>query len=266
MGLETAAIIALSSAAVSGAGTAMSFAQAGKQRKAAEKARESAQRAVNEAKAQLGVNYLEALSLPTTAYEAQREAVGQQAADILAEATQGEQRGVGAAAGRVMAARTEAERQLNTQIAQDMFQLEQMKKAEDARLGSALAGLSLAEAEGAQLAVKEQEAARARSIAQGVSGLGDLAKLAMQAAPLYPGGQVKGDFMPEGNLVQSKQPAANVSDGTYDPMNFSQFLPSVSMPSYPGQIPYIGMNPTAFSQQNPQLQSIFSTNPLSFSR
>jgi hypothetical protein len=26
------------------------------------------------------------------------------------------------------------------------------------------------------------------------------------------------------------------------------------------------MNPTAFSQQNPQLQSIFSTNPLSFSR
>ena len=185
MGLTTAAIIALSSAAVSGAGTAMSFAQASKQRKAAEKARESAQRAVNEAKAQLGVNYLEALSLPTTAYEAQREAVGQQAADILAEATQGEQRGVGAAAGRVMAARTEAERQLNTQIAQDMFRLEQMKKAEDARLAGALAGLSLAEAEGAQLAAKEQEAARARSIAQGVAGLGDLAKLGMEAAPLY---------------------------------------------------------------------------------
>ena len=176
----------LISAGVTATGTGLSFAQAGKQRKAAEKARESAQRAVNEAKAQLGVNYLEALSLPTTAYEAQREAVGQQAADILAEATQGEQRGVGAAAGRVMAARTEAERQLNTQIAQDMFQLEQMKKAEDARLGSALAGLSLGEAEGAQLAVREQEAARARSIAQGVAGLGDLAKLGMEAAPLYP--------------------------------------------------------------------------------
>jgi len=178
--------IALSvGAAAAATGTGLSFAQAGKQRKAAEKARQSAERAVNEAKAQLGVNYLEALSLPTTAYEAQREAVGQQAADILAEATQGEQRGVGAAAGRVMAARTEAERQLNTQIAQDMFQLEQMKKAEDARLGSALAGLSLAEAQGAQLAVKEQEAARARSIAQGVAGLGDLAKLGMEAAPLY---------------------------------------------------------------------------------
>jgi len=176
----------LISAGVTATGTGLSFAQAGKQRKAAEKARESAQRAVNEAKAQLGVNYLEALSLPTTAYEAQREAVGQQAADILAEATQGEQRGVGAAAGRVMAARTEAERQLNTQIAQDMFRLEQMKKAEDARLGSALAGLSLGEAEGAQLAVREQEAARARSIAQGVAGLVDLAKLGMEAARLYP--------------------------------------------------------------------------------
>lgn len=204
MGLETAAIIALSSAAVAGTGTAMSFAQAGKQRKAAEKARQSAERAINEAKAQMGVNYLDALSLPTTAYEAQREAVGQQAADILAESTQGEQRGVGAAAGRVMAARTEAERQLNSQIAQDMFRLEQMKKAEDARLAGALAGLSLSEAEGAQLAVREQEAARARSISQGAAGLGDLAKIGMQAAPLYSKTETPKNMSP----VNLEQPAS----------------------------------------------------------
>jgi len=248
------------STAATVAGTGMSFAQAGKQRKAADKAREAAQKAVEEAKAQMGVNYLEALSLPTQAYEAQREAVGQQAADILAEATQGEQRGVGAAAGRIMAARTEAERQLNAQIAQQQFALEQAKRTEDARLAGARASLSLAEAEGAQLAAREAEAARARFITQGVQGLGDLAKLGMQAAPLY--GKTAAPKTPKENLVMAQQPsnsaASNVTDGSYDPLDFSQFLPSVSA-TYPMQRPFL--NPTAFQQQNQQAVSIFQPLP-----
>lgn len=250
----------LVSAGVSAAGTGLSFAQAGKQRKAAEKAREAAQKAVEEAKAQMGVNYLDALSLPMEAYEAQRAAVGQQAADILAEATQGEQRGVGAAAGRIMAARTEAERQLNADIAQQQFALEQAKRAEDARLAGARASISLAEAEGAQLAAREAEAARARAIAQGVQGIGDIAKLGMQAAPLY--AKTAAPTTPKENLVMAQQPgypgASNVSDGTYDPLDFSQFLPSVSS-TYPMQRPFL--NPTAFQQQNPQAVSIFQPLP-----
>lgn len=248
------------SAAATVAGTGLSFAQAGKQRKAADKAREAAQRAVEEAKAQMGVNYLEALSLPTQAYEAQRAAVGQQAADILAEATQGEQRGVGAAASRIMAARTEAERQLNAEIAQQQFALEQAKRAEDARLAGARASLSLAEAEGAQLAAREAEAARARAITQGIQGLGDLAKLGMQAAPLY--GKTAAPQTPKENLVMAQQPgypgASNITDGSYDPLDFSQFLPSVSA-TYPMQRPFL--NPTAFQQQNPQAVSIFQPLP-----
>jgi len=251
----------LVSAGVSAAGTGLSFAQAGKQRKAAEKAREAAQKAVEEAKAQMGVNYLDALSLPMEAYEAQRAAVGQQAADILGEATQGEQRGVGAAAGRIMAARTEAERQLNADIAQQQFTLEQAKRAEDARLAGARASISLAEAEGAQLAAREAEAARARAIAQGVQGIGDIAKLGMQAAPLY--GKTAAPGTPKENLVMAQQPgypgASNVSDGSLD---FSQFLPSVTSPNpYQTRAPYMPINPTAFQQQNPQLTTIFQPLP-----
>jgi hypothetical protein len=250
----------LISAGVSAAGTGLSFAQAGKQRKAAEKARDAAQKAVEEAKAQMGVNYLDALSLPMEAYEAQREAVGQQAADILAEATQGEQRGVGAAAGRIMAARTEAERQLNAEIAQQQFALEQAKRAEDARLAGARASLSLAEAEGAQLAAKEAEAARARAITQGVQGIGDLAKLGMQAAPLY--GKTAAPGTPKENYVMAQQPAysgeSKVPDGTFNPLDLGQFLPSVSS-TYPMQRPFL--NPTAFQQQNPQAVSIFQPLP-----
>jgi hypothetical protein len=258
----TIALATSTAAAV--AGTGMSFAQAGKQRKAADKAREAAQRAVEEAKAQMGVNYLDALSLPMEAYEAQREAVGQQAADILAEATQGEQRGVGAAAGRIMAARTEAERQLNAEIAQQQFALEQAKRAEDARLGGARASISLAEAEGAQLAAREAEAARARAITQGVQGIGDIAKLGMQAAPLY--GKTAAPGTPKENLVMAQQPgypgASNASDGTYDPLDFSQFLPSVtSLNPYQTRAPYMPINPTAFQQQNPQLTTIFQPLP-----
>ena len=254
----------LISAGVSAAGTGLSFAQAGKQRKAADKARDAAQKAVEEAKAQMGVNYLEALSLPMQAYEAQREAVGQQAADILGEATQGEQRGVGAAASRIMAARTEAERQLNAEIAQQQFALEQTKRAEDARLAGARASISLSEAEGAQLAAREAEAARARAITQGVQGIGDIAKLGMQAAPLY--GKTAAPSTPKANSVMAQQPgypgASNASDGTYDPLDFSQFLPSVtSLNPYQTRAPYMPINPTVFQQQNPQLTTIFQPLP-----
>ena len=254
----------LISAGVSAAGTGLSFAQAGKQRKAADKAKEAAQRAVEEAKAQMGVNYLEALSLPMQTYEAQREAVGQQAADILGEATQGEQRGVGAAAGRIMAARTEAERQLNAEIAQQQFALEKTKRAEDASLAGARASISLSGAGGAQLAAREAEAARARAITQGVQGIGDLVKLGMQAAPLY--GKTAAPGTPKANSVMAQQPgypgASNASDGAYDPLDFSQFLPSVtSLNPYQTRAPYMPINPTAFQQQNPQLTTIFQPLP-----
>ena len=238
----------LVSAGVSAAGTGLSFAQAGKQRKAADKAREAAQRAVEEAKAQMGVNYLEALSLPMEAYEAQREAVGQQAADILAEATQGEQRGVGAAAGRIMAARTEAERQLNAEIAQQQFTLDQAKRAEDARLAGARASISLAETEGAQLAAREAEAARARAITQGVQGIGDLAKLGMQAAPLY------------------GKTAAPGTPKNMSPVNLEQPLsagsPVVAAPQAVSPQPLPRTNPLGLSLFDYYQQSVFNTgNP-----
>lgn len=216
------------SAAATAAGTGMSFAQANKQRKAAEKAREAATAAVQEARAQLGANYFDALSLPMEAYNAQRAAVSQQASDIMSEAVQGEQRGIGAAAGRIMAARTEAERELNAQIAQQQFALEQTKRAEDARLAGARASLSLSEAEGAQLAAREAEAARARAIAQGVQGLGDLAKLGMQAAPLY--GKTAAPPTPKNmSPVNLEQPLSGGSPVVATPQAVSpQFLPQTN--------------------------------------
>ena len=86
-------------AVTAGVGAGMSFAQAKQQRVLAERAQTAAAKAMEEAKSQLQANYLEGLALPTAAYDAQREAISQQGADILAAVSQGEDRGAAAAAG-----------------------------------------------------------------------------------------------------------------------------------------------------------------------
>ncbi len=99
MGLETAALVSIGSAAL---GSGMSFAQAGKQRKLQQEAEAAAQKAFDEAKAKLDVNYLEGLTIAKEPYELEREALAQAGASALQAGLEGDQRGAGAVAGRVL--------------------------------------------------------------------------------------------------------------------------------------------------------------------
>jgi hypothetical protein len=198
MGLETAAIIALSSAAVGAAGTAGSFAQAGKQARLAREAKAAAQKYVEEAKRLASVNYMDELALAKEPYDIQQRALQQQGADIMQQAAEGETRGVGAAASRIMAAQLQAQEQQRAQMAADIQALEMTKRQEDARIAQTLAGLSLGEATGAQMAARDAERARTAAIQSGIEGLSGIAMTGLDAAsPLYQG--KKGDVSKKGD-------------------------------------------------------------------
>lgn len=178
---------------VGAAGTAASFAQAGKQAQLARKARADAQKYVEEAKRQASINYMNELALAKEPYDIQQRALQQQGADIMQQAAEGETRGVGAAASRIMAAQLQAQEQQRAQMAADIQALEMTKRQEDARIAQTLAGISLGEATGAQMAARDAERARAAAIQSGIEGLSSMAMIGLEASiPLYSGQGKKG--------------------------------------------------------------------------
>jgi hypothetical protein len=130
---------------------------------------------------------MDELALAKEPYDIQQRALQQQGADIMQQAAEGETRGVGAAASRIMAAQTQAQEQQRAQMAADIQALEMTKRQEDARIAQSLAGISLGEATGAQMAARDAERARAAAIQSGVEGLSSMAMTGLDAAsPLYP--------------------------------------------------------------------------------
>lgn len=178
MGVEVAVGASIVGALANAGG---SLVQANKQKSLAQQAKKSAEQAVASARAELEKNYMEAVTLPTKAYEMQREGINQQSANLLASGVEGDQRGAGAVASQVMAARTQAEQELGAQIQKDEIERQKLISAEDARLAGARAGISLQEAEGAAMAQRDAEIARAQAqqnaagaVAQGAASIAQI--------------------------------------------------------------------------------------------
>lgn len=167
---------------IAAAGTAGSFAQAGKQARLAREAKAAAQKYVEEAKRQASVNYMDELALAKEPYDIQQRALQQQGADIMQQAAEGETRGVGATASRIMAAQLQAQEQQRAQMAADIQALEMTKRQEDASIARTLAGLSLGEATGAQMAARDAERARTAAIQSGIEGLSSMAMIGLEAS------------------------------------------------------------------------------------
>ena len=122
MAAVTGAVIAVGSAT-------MSFVQASKEKKAADKANEEAARLMADARKKAEVNQFEELSIPTEAYEAEFEAnlaADQQAIESLQE---GDARALAAGVGRIGAQQAEEAQETRIEMGQDLYNLD-MTKAE----------------------------------------------------------------------------------------------------------------------------------------
>ena len=178
------ALAAAISAGAALAGTGMSFSEASKQRKAATTARIEADKAIQEARKRAEENVYKALSLSKDPYNRAREAALVQGAQAVEAGVESE-RGIGATAGRVQMAQNELQRDIAGEQTQQIQGLNMAVAQEDARLKDYAANISMAEAQGAQLAMRDAEERRAAAITQGVQGLASAAGTIGESINLY---------------------------------------------------------------------------------
>lgn len=182
-----AAITAIAAGVAAGSslvGTGMSFAQASKQRQKASEANAAAEKAMQEARKRLGINFAEQLSIQKEPYRLERErsrAAGAQ----LTEAARESERGAAAAAGRIYGMEQQAQADIGVRMGQELIDRERAIIEEDMRLADIGAQMSLDEVKGAQLAAREADERAALAKAQAVQGVVDFVGAAGQALPLY---------------------------------------------------------------------------------
>ena len=121
---------AIAGLALSAGSMGMSFAQAGKQRKAQNKAERDAEKLMAEARKKLEVNYLDALAIQKEPYELQREAMLVQGAQSV-EAARESERGAAAGVGRIQLAQQQGQQGIRSAMGQEMSGLDRAAAAEE---------------------------------------------------------------------------------------------------------------------------------------
>lgn len=173
------------STAVAVGGAAMSFAQAGQARAKAADAMKAGDKAIEEAKSKLDLNFYDAIAIQKEPYELQREALLAQGAEAIRAASEGDQRGVGATVGRTLLAQNEAQAGVRTAMGKELSDLEKLSAAEDSRLRDVGTQINLEEVAGANLAAANFANLAGKSETQGIQGLVQGAQSLVSAVPLY---------------------------------------------------------------------------------
>jgi len=184
MAIATSTAIAAAGLAISAGTTAMSFAQAGKQRRLQREAESEADKFMAEARKKLDVNYMEALSIQKEPYELARQAAISAGAQQI-EAARESERGVAATAGRLQMAQTEAQGQIRSAMGQELSALEMATAEEESRLRDIQTQLDLGEVQGAQQAAADAQEAAAQATAEGFQGLTSTVQQGLEMVPLY---------------------------------------------------------------------------------
>lgn len=181
MGLETAAIIGISTALASAGASAGQAVSAGQ---AARNASSRATKAFDEAMQKLSANQFAGIGLPREAMERQIEANLAAGAE-LTQAGRESERGAAAIAGQVYRGQTEAQREIAGDLGQQLMGLETATAQEEARLSSARANLNLAEAEGAQQAAAQFGAQKDAALTGAFSALQSAGQQYLEGSELY---------------------------------------------------------------------------------
>lgn len=172
-------------AAVSATGGIISLGQAAKQRKAQERAERESERLMQQARQNLQTKFYEQLQVPTEAYDRQfRESTAQQKQSLQA-LQESDPRTLAAGVGKVGAVGVAENQKIREDMAERMFQLQQIKAKEMRDINDALVSLDAGESRTQELRARE-----ARKLAKGAtesgfaslaSGLGGVA----EQIPLY---------------------------------------------------------------------------------
>ena len=182
MGVATA--IAVGGLAVSATSTTMSFVQAGQQKKAQRNAEAKAAEAMAEARKKLEINFAEELAIQKEPYELEREAMLAQGALAMQAGVESD-RGAETTAGKLQMAQNQAQAGIRSAMGQELQGIQEKIINEESRLRDVGVQLDLGEVEGAQLAARDAEEARAAAMTEGFQGLSSTASQALDMVPLF---------------------------------------------------------------------------------
>lgn len=182
MGVATA--VAIGGLAVSAASTTMSFVQAGQQKKKQRQAEAAAAEAMAAARKKLEVNFAKERAIQKEPYELAREAVTSMGAQAM-QAAQEADRGAEAVAGKVQMAQNTGQAAIRGEMGQELTDIEKDIINEESRLRDLGVQLDLGEVEGAQLAARDAEEARAAAITEGMQGVTSTLQQGLAMVPLY---------------------------------------------------------------------------------
>ena len=251
MAVVTSAVIGIAATAAT---TTMSFAQAGKQKKAQRQAETDADAAMQSARKALDVNFYDKLGIQKEPYELQREALLSQGAQAIQAGVESE-RGAAATAGRIQMAQQEGQAGIRSAMGQELAGLEKLGAQEESRLRDVGVQLDLEEVAGAQLAAANAEELRAQATQEGMQGVVSLAGQVASTLPLF--GKTKtpdssiNDF---GSTLSNNQKINLMKKATAgkQPMNLNSLNQPISQP----------MNFNSLNQPvKPLYQQPFSFNP-----
>lgn len=178
---------------LSAGGMGASFLQAGQQRKAEEKAKREAEKAMAAARKKLEVNYIDALGIQKEPYELEREALLVAGAQGV-EAARESERGAAAGVGRIQLAQQKGQQGIRSAMGQELTALDRAAAAEDSRLRDVGVQLDLGEVAGAQMAASDASQAATAAQTQGFQQLASFGAELMAAAPLFSKSQGVRDF------------------------------------------------------------------------
>jgi len=171
--------------AATAASTGMSFANAGKQKKLAAQAKADADASMQKARRALEVNFYEQQAINKQPYELEREALLSSSAQAMDAAREAGSAPLSATAGRVQMAMNNAQAGVTSRMSNEITDINKSIIEEDSRLRDVGTNIDLAEAQGAQLALKDAKEAQALATQQGMEGVTSMVGQAASLVPLF---------------------------------------------------------------------------------
>ena len=222
------------------AGAGFQIARAIDQKKKARDAERASAELLEQAKRRLDVNRQEGVQVPLDAYEqAMREMTAQQGQSLMG-LREADERSLAAGVGKLAAAGTAGVEGLRGKMEEAIYARDKAIADEAARIDSMMAGISLAEAEGAQEAAKQREEASAMALQGAISGIGDAFNTMAQSQDLY--------SQRQGELAAAQ---ALQKRGMYKDMNVREARRQMLDKYSPQQIQNLSIYGTTYGQTNP---------------
>jgi hypothetical protein len=231
MGLETAAIIGISTALASAGASAATAVSADQEARNASK---RVTEAFDEAMNNLSANQFAGIGLPMEAMERQIEQARGSGAE-LTRAGQESERGAQAIAGQVYRGQLDAQREIAGDLGQQLMGLETATAQEEARLNQARTNLKLAEAEGAQQAAAQFGAQKDAAITGAFSALQSAGQQYLEGSELYKANEGTKELA---NLrkeydaaVKNEKIGSRFKDAQGNVLPFEDILPRIQAPN-----------------------------------